>query len=73
MLVLYKDFLGKSVFLGIALKFMESQGGAKGFGAMGTHTGVSLCCTAEVLCADSSLKHQMSIWTGKFIPVNDCP
>ena len=42
---------------------MESQGGAKGFGIMGTsHTSLSLCySTAEVLSAERSIKHQMFI------------
>lgn len=42
---------------------MESQGGAKGFGILGTsHTSLSLCgSTAEVLSAERSIKHQMFI------------
>lgn len=56
-------FLRRADFLGIGLKLMESQGGAKGFGIMGTsHTSLSLCySTAEVPSAERSIQHQMFI------------
>lgn len=71
-----RTFLRRAVFLGIAQKLMESQGGAKGFGIMGiSHTSLSLCgSTTEVLSAERSIHIKCLFETVKFIPVSDdCP
>lgn len=69
-------FLRRAVFLGVALKLMESQGGAKEFGITGILTPACLCATAQQKCflQREALNIRCLFATVKFIPVNDgCP